>query len=138
MKLLNIYGKAVSKNVSQYLIDWDAKSRSKVQFKTKQFLKTFWKNHIVYEEFPVFGSRLKVDIVNATLRVAVEVHGSQHSEYNKFFHGDSRLNYLKSIKRDVAKENWLAINKFQLVEVYEDEVNDLSVGFFKEKFNINL
>jgi len=138
VKLLNIYGKAVSKNVSQYLIDWEAKSRSKVQFKTKQFLKSFWKNHIVYEEFPVFGSRLKVDIVNATLRIAVEVHGGQHTSYNKFFHGESRLNYLKSIKRDVAKENWLRINNFQLVEIYEEEVKDLSTQFFKEKFNINL
>jgi len=138
MKLFNVYGKAVSKNVSQYLIDWDASSRSKVQFNTKQFLKKYWKNHIVYEEFPVFGSRLKVDIVNATLKIAVEVHGKQHSAFNKFFHGDSRLNYLKSIKRDVAKEKWLSLNNFQLVEIYENEVKDLSEKFFVEKFNINL
>ncbi len=138
MKLYNIYGKVASKNVSQYLIDWDASSRSKVQFKTKQFLKKYWKNHIVYEEFPVFGSRLKVDIINATLRIAVEVHGNQHSAYNKFFHGDSRLNYLKSIKRDVAKEKWLSLNKFQLLEVYEDEVKNLNEQFFLDKFNIKL
>ena len=48
------------------------------------------------------------------------------------------LNYLKSIKRDVAKEKWLVLNKFQLVEVYENEVKDLSEQFFKDKFNINL
>jgi hypothetical protein len=120
------------------LIDWEAASRSKVQFNTKQFLKQYWKNHIVYEEFPVFGSRLKVDIVNATLRIAVEVHGKQHSAYNKFFHGDSRLNYLKSIKRDVAKEKWLSLNKFQLVEIYEDEVKNLTEQFFVDKFNIKL
>jgi hypothetical protein len=138
MKLFNVYGKVVSKNVSQYLIDWETASRSKVQFNTKQFLKQYWKNHIVYEEFPVFGSRLKVDIVNATLRIAVEVHGKQHSAYNKFFHGDSRLNYLKSIKRDVAKEKWLSLNKFQLVEIYEDEVKNLTEQFFVDKFNIKL
>ena len=100
MKLYNIYGKVVSKNVSGYLIDWDSKSRSKIQYKVKQFLKQYWKNHIVYEEFPVFGSKLKVDILNATRKIAVEVHGPQHSSFNKFFHGESRLNYLKSIKRD--------------------------------------
>jgi hypothetical protein len=138
MKLFNVYGKAVSKNVSQYLINWDASSRSKVQFNTKQFLKKYWNNHIVYEEFPVFGSRLKVDIVNATLKIAVEVHGKQHSAFNKFFHGDSRLNYLKSIKRDVAKEKWLSLNNFHLIEIYENEVKDLSEQFFKDKFNINL
>lgn len=138
MKLYNIYGKVVGKNVSKYLIDWDGKSRSKVQFNTKQFLKKYWKNHIVYEEFPVFGSRLKVDIINATLKIAVEVHGKQHSSFNKFFHNDSRLNYLKSIKRDVAKEKWLSLNNFQLIEVYEDEVKDLSEEFFKTKFNLSL
>lgn len=138
MKLYNLYGKAVSKNVSAFLINWEAASRSKAQFNTKQFLKSFWKNHVVYEEFPVYGSRLKVDILNATLKIAIEVQGRQHSSYNKFFHGDSRLNYLKSIKRDVAKEKWLEINDFFLVEIYEHEVSQLSQKFFKEKFNIIL
>jgi hypothetical protein len=68
----------------------------------------------------------------------VEVHGPQHSSYNKFFHNDSRLNYLKSIKRDVAKENWLVLNKFILIEVYHDEVDSLTENFFKEKHNISL
>lgn len=138
MKLYNIYGKAVSKNVSGYLINWDKPSRSKIQFKTKQFLKQYWKNHIVYEEFPVYGSLLKVDFINATRKIAVEVHGPQHSSFNKFFHGESRLNYLKSIKRDVAKENWLTLNKFTLVEVYHDQVDDLNEKFFKDKYNIIL
>lgn len=138
MKLYNIYGKAVSKNVSGYLINWDKPSRSKIQFKTKQFLKQYWKNHIVYEEFPVYGSLLKVDFINATRKIAVEVHGPQHSSFNKFFHGESRLNYLKSIKRDVAKENWLTLNKFTLVEVYHDQVDELNEKFFKEKYNIIL
>lgn len=138
MKLYNIYGKAVSKNVSGYLIDWDKPSRSKIQFKTKQFLKQYWKNHIVYEEFPVYGSLLKVDFINVTRKIAVEVHGPQHSSFNKFFHGESRLNYLKSIKRDVAKENWLTLNKFILVEVYHDQVDELNEKFFKEKYNIIL
>ena len=138
MKLYNIYGKVVSKNVSKYIIDWDSNSRSKIQFKTKQFLKKYWKNHIVYEEFPVCSSRLKVDILNATRKIAVEVHGPQHSAFNKFFHNDSRLNYLKSIKRDVAKEKWLTLNEFILVEVYTDEVDLLSEQFFLEKFNIIL
>jgi hypothetical protein len=138
MKLYNIYGKVVNKNVSSYLIDWDKSSRSKIQFKTKQFFRNYWKNHIVYEEFPVFGSLLKVDLLNATRRIAVEVHGPQHSQFNKFFHGESRLNYLKSIKRDVAKEKWLELNKFQLLEVYYDEVDLLTKAFIEEKFNIIL
>ena len=66
MRLYNIHGKLVSKNVSKYLIKWDGKSRSNIQFKTKQFLKKHWSNQIVYEEFPVYGTRMKVAILNAT------------------------------------------------------------------------
>lgn len=138
MKLYNVYGKVVSKNVAKYLIDWDSNSRSKIQYKVKQFLKQYWKNHIVYEEFPVFGSKLKVDILNATRKLAVEVHGPQHSSFNKFFHNESRLNYLKSIKRDVAKEKWLSLNKFILIEIYYDEVDEISDKMIKEKYNIIL
>lgn len=138
MRLYNIYGKAVSKNVLRYRINWDAKSRSKIQQKTKLFLKRFWKNHIVYEEFPVYGSRMKVDFINATKKIAIEVHGPQHSEFNKFFHNNSRLNYLKSIKRDVQKEKWLELNNFTLVEIYYDEVDKLSEKFFEEHYNVIL
>jgi very-short-patch-repair endonuclease len=138
MKLYNIYGKVVNKNVLKYRVDWEANSKSKLQHQTKQFLKKYWKNHIVYEEFPVFGSRMKVDFVNATKKIAIEVHGPQHSEFNKFFHNNSRLNYLKSIKRDVQKENWLVENNFTFVEVYFDEVELLSEKYFKEKYSIIL
>ena len=138
MRLLNINGKLQSKKVSKYLIKWSGKSCSKIQFRTKQFLKPFWKNQIVYEEFPVYGSNMRVDILNATKKIAVEVNGKQHSQYNKFFHGGSRLKYLESIKRDVAKANWLESNNFTLIEIEEDEIDSLSIEFFKKNFNLVL
>ena len=137
MKLYNVRGRLQNKNVSKYLIDWDGKCRSKIQLKVKQFLKEFWENHVVYEEFPVFGTRLKVDLVNITKRIAVEVQGQQHTTYNKFFHG-SRTGYWKSIKRDVQKDNWLVSNDFYLIEVNYDEVDKLSKAFFEKQFNVIL
>ena len=97
MRLLNINGKLVNKNVRNYEIDWYGKCRSKLQFKFKQFFYPYWKNHIVYEEFPVYGSMLKVDLLNATKKIAVEIQGNQHESFNKFFHDNSRLKYLQSI-----------------------------------------
>ena len=38
MRLFNINGRLQKKSVSKYLINWNKKSRSKVQFKTKKFL----------------------------------------------------------------------------------------------------
>ncbi len=134
MRLLNIYGRLQKKNVSKYLINWNKKSRSKVQFKTKKFLQPFWKGQVVYEEFPVYGSRMTVDILNATKKLAIEVQGKQHSEFNKFFHKNSRLKYLEGIKRDIKKAEWLENNGFILLEIEEDEVDSLSIKFFMDKF----
>jgi hypothetical protein len=85
MRLLNIYGRLERKNVNKYLIKWDKPSRSKIQFEVKRFLKRYWQSCVVYEEFPVYGSRMKVDILNATKKIAIEVNGAQHSNFNKFF-----------------------------------------------------
>lgn len=138
MRLYNVYGKLQSKKVSKYLIDWDSKSKSNIQFETKQFLKVFWENHIVYEEFPVYGTKLKVDFINATKKIAIEVNGVQHSQFNKFFHNNSRAKYLESIKRDVKKREWLELNNFKIVEIEQNEVKDLSKEWFKKEFDIIL
>lgn len=138
MRLFDINGKLKNKNVSNFLIKWDAKSRSNIQFTTKQFLKKYWFGYVVYEEFPVFGTRLKVDIVNASQKIAIEVNGFQHESFNKFFHDNSRANYLKSIKRDLTKIKWLEMNKFKVIEINEDEIKLLSKEFFLEKFNVLL
>jgi hypothetical protein len=136
MRLLNVNGTLVNKNVRKYLVNWEGKSRSKLQYKFKQFLYPYWKNHIVYEEFPVYGSMLKVDLLNATKKIAVEIQGNQHESFNKFFHDNSRLKYLQSIKRDVKKVKWLEINEFKFLELYESDLKTLSPQYIEEKCGI--
>ena len=138
MRLYNTRGKLISKRVNKYLINWDKPSRSDIQFKVKQFLKSYWSNQVVYEEFPVYGTRLKVDILNATKKVAIEVQGRQHSNFNSFFHSNSRLKYLESIKRDFIKREWLEKNNFTVVEIEEDEVKGLNSSFFLKNYNLSL
>jgi len=137
MRLLNIKGKLTVKNVSKYIIDWNGASKSNLQFQVKQFLKPFWFGCIVYEEFPVYGSLLKVDILNATLKIAIEVNGPQHSEFH-YFHGKNPMEYLQAVKRDVQKVEWLEKNSFKLLEINWDEVPLLSRDFFKQKFDVVL
>ena len=129
MRLKNIHGRLQSKNVTKYLIDWRKNSRSKLQTRAKRFFQKYWKEHIVYEEFPVYGTRMKVDLLNATKKVAIEVNGPQHSTFNSFFHKNSRLNYLKSIKRDYIKAQWLEANGYELIELSTEEVDNLSEDF---------
>lgn len=125
MKFQTLYGRTVSKNCFKYLIDWDKKSRSKIQFRTKQILKPFWLAHIVFEEFPVFGTRLKIDFYNATRRLAIEVNGPQHDEFNPFFHNNSRTLFVRGIDRDCEKARWLEANDIQLIEIIEADLKDL-------------
>ena len=123
--LKTITGHTTSKVVDKYLIKWDKKSRSKLQFEVKQFLKPYWCHQICFEEFPVYGSMMRVDLLNITKKIAVEVNGPQHGSYVHFFH-ETPANYLKSIKRDWRKTEWLELNGFQLVELEEKDVKKLN------------
>ena len=136
MRLLNIHGNLIHKNVKKNIIKWQDKSRSKLQFDFKQFFYPYWKNQIVYEEFPVYGTLLKVDFLNATKKIAVEIQGNQHESFNKFFHDNSRLKYLQSIKRDVQKSKWLEMNNFKFLELYENDLKILSPQYIEEKCGI--
>ena len=113
------------KKAKNFLIDWDGKSRSKIQYNTKQFLKKYWSNHIVFEEFPVAGTKLSLDFYNANKKIAVEVQGKQHTKYVPFFHGKNKINYINQLKRDQDKLKFCELNDIQLVEIYDgDEITE--------------
>ena len=137
MRLYNIYGKLVNKNVNKYLIDWDKKSRSKPQWETKQFFKPYWRRMIVFEEFPCFGSLLKVDIFNATLRIAIEINGPQHYAFHHF-HGKSPAAYLRGIKNDTKKEAWFKLNNIKFIEIKDSEIHLLTKEFMSRMFDLHL
>ena len=90
----------------KYKINWDSPSRSKIQFSVKQKLKEHWKSHIVFEEFPVAGSKMTLDFYNATKKIAIEVQGKQHTRYTPFFHGKNKINYLSQLRRDHQKREF--------------------------------
>jgi len=101
----------------------------------KDFLKDYWYNHVTFEEFPVVGTRLSLDFYNANKRVAVEVQGSQHTKYNKFFHGGHKNNYLEQLKRDQIKAEFCEVNDIILVEIYDSDI--INKSLFK-KFDVTL
>lgn len=138
MKLYDISGRLRYKSVQKYRIKWDAECRSNFQYEVKQFFKNYWRGQICYEEFPVYGTRMKVDLINMTKRIAVEVQGAQHESFNKFFHNNSRSNYLSSIKRDYDKRIWLENNDFKVLEIIEEDLASLSKAYIEEKFQISI
>jgi hypothetical protein len=136
MKLRNLNGKLVWKTVRRFLIDWDRPERSKFQFDVKKFLQKYWGGCVVYSEFPVYGSLLKIDIFNASRMVAVEVQGKQHQEYVKHFSG-SRAGWLAQMKRDMLKVEFCDLNNITLLEILPEDM-PLTYKFFVSKFNIKL
>ncbi|MAF24965.1 hypothetical protein CL634_05255 [bacterium] len=137
LALKNLTGKVVTKNVSKYIINWDATCKSKFQFEVKQFFKSFWFYQICFEEFPVYGSLMKVDLLNATKKIAVEANGVQHGEFVEHFHGHP-ANYLQSIRRDWKKTEWLESNGFSLIEIEPKDLKRLTPKYIENKFDIKI
>lgn len=119
----------------KYLIDWEKSSKSKLQYSTKVFLKKYWSRHIVFEEFPVAGTKLSLDFYNANKKIAIEVQGRQHTKYVPFFHGKNKINYLNQLKRDRDKLQFCELNDIELVEIYDGD--ELSEKLF-ESFGVKL
>ena len=81
---------------------------------------------------------MKVDLINFTRKIAVEVQGDQHNQYNKFFHGGSRDKYLASIKRDMKKISWLEMNEFKVLEVETKDIENLSRTYIFDTFGVDI
>ena len=125
-------------NVGKYLVDWD-KIVSKPQKNTKDFLFPFWRYDVVLEEFMIPGSRLRVDLINCSKRIAVEVSpDSTHKNFNKFMHKSRASGYLKTFKSDLDKEQWLLDNGFAYVKLTDKELKNLDKNEIEQQFNIIL
>jgi len=130
MKFKTLNGKdKLLKNAKKYIINWEGKSKSNIQWKVKQFLFSYWKHDIVFEELRIVGTRLSIDIYNANKKIAIEVQGKQHLSYNPYFHGNDRLKWLSQLRRDDLKLKFCLTNDIKLVEIYETDV------ICKETFN---
>ena len=117
------------KTPKKYLIQWSGQSRSKLQFSVKKFMEPYWNTDIVFEEFPIAGTRMSFDFYNSNKNIAIEVQGGQHLKYTPFFHGKSKSTFLQQIRRDNDKQKFCELNGIKLVEIYPDD--NLSLDLFK-------
>lgn len=118
------------KNVRQYLIDWNKASRSNFQFEVKKFLEKFWTGNVVFEEFPIVGTRLTLDFYNANKKIAIEVQGRQHTKYIEFFH-QNRINFLNQLNRDQQKERFCELNDIKLLTIFPND--KITIGLFESQ-----
>lgn len=122
MKIINLYGKEVKFNPSKYSINWD-KVVSKPQQKVKDVVKDYWSSHLVCEEMVIPGSKLRIDLINFNLLLAIEISPSSSHSYNEFFH-KNRSKYLISKKNEVLKDHWCIRNHIRLIEIFDEDLNN--------------
>ncbi len=115
---------------NEYLIDWDRKV-SKPQKLVKEFLRPYWRTSVVGEEVRVPGSKCRLDLVNFTRRIVVEVSPSSSHDYNSWFH-KNRFKFGDAVQRDLDKVGWCDRNGFHYVELGDEEIGNLSVKLFAE------
>lgn len=120
-------------NTQKYAINWSSGSRSKLQKRVKDLLYLLWRGHVVYEEFPVAGTRSTLDFYNSTLKIAIEVQGNQHTRHIAHFHGPKMLKFIDQLKRDVEKADFCDKNSIKLVEVMEGE--DITLELLKQRIH---
>lgn len=125
-------------NISDYLVDWDGESFSKPHITVRNFLREYWINKTVLEEFQIPGSKLRIDIFNVSDWIAVEVSPEGiHTKYTEFMHKTGH-GFLRSIKRDMLKRDWCKNNEISLVELDDSDIKNLSEELFRDKFGISL
>lgn len=130
--------KLVTLQIPKYKIDWGEDGASSLEKRFIKFIEPIWKHSIVLFQCRIPGSLMRIDILNLNKKLAVEINGSQHNEFNAFFMGNSRNKYLASIKRDLDKETWCIKNGISLLTINENDLDKLSVKYIQEKFGIDI
>jgi len=118
MKWKTLKGNIRPLNERKYLINWDGNSLSLFQRKIKNFLKYYWEDDIVGEEVTLPYTRLRVDIMNFTRKIAIECNGKFHVEHTPYWQKDIQA-FHRQVSRDVEKETLLELNGFRVIEIYE-------------------
>lgn len=139
MKVLPLLGKSpIPFPYQKYLINWD-REVSKPQKKVKSFLRKFWGARVVLEEARIPKSLFRLDLFNITDGIIVEISpNAVHCDFNPFFHKNRASGFLKKLKADTAKRDWALKNNFQYVELFDEDLKNLSRELFLEKFQISL
>ena len=121
--------KVIGLNNREYTLSFsnnESGRASALHKKVRSFLKEIFPLTRIYEEIHLPGcpTRLYLDFFIPAYKIGIECQGSQHDEYNQFFH-KNRLGFTKSLKRDRHKSEFCELNGIVLLSFYEDENEEL-------------
>lgn len=127
----------VTINTKKYKFNPDKKV-SAGQKQIQDFLLQYIAPEYILQELRIPGSLKRLDLVIYHKKIVIEYSPtSHHGTFNKFFHGN-RMEYLKSIKSDIQKQEYVENNGYTFIELSEKDLPLLSYDFFVKVFNVYL
>lgn len=95
--------------------------KSSYHIEVRNLLQEIFPLNIVLEEVPLpLSPVLFLDFYIPSKKIAIEVNGAQHYEFNNF-HFASKLDWLKSKSNDNKKSEWCQENNIELIILKFDE-----------------
>lgn len=117
VKLLN--GTEENINLKKYTVDKDGFCKSKFQKNIRDELIKKYPQDIICEELYVRGEKFYLDFFIPGRNMVIEVNGKQHTEHIKYFH-KTIVAFNKQKASDQRKRDWCNLNKFKLIEIYDE------------------
>ena len=117
MQVVDLDGNSGEWKVKGKEVTLDKRPRSSLHKTARELLKERFPTYQILEEVGVpvkRGIHLYFDFYLPLRKLAIEVHGQQHYEYNTMFH-NSQLDFLKQRRHDRYKEEWCEANGIQLI-----------------------
>lgn len=93
---------------------YPARNISEKQTAARERIKREFGDQVILEEFPIPKSQLRLDFFLPKINVAIEVHGRQHFEFVKHFHG-TKKKFAEAKRRDELKAKWCDMNDIELI-----------------------
>lgn len=118
MRFTGLDGKEHNISLTKYLVEGSNKSGPHML--ARKLIKQLYGVTPVCEELQIPGTLLRLDFYICHHKIAVEVQGDQHEEFNEHFHR-TRSGFKKALARDSSKDKWCQINNIQLVKLYDGE-----------------
>lgn len=109
--------------------NWNPRSNprnapSLLHVKARDLLKELFPFDLIYEEVYVTKMKMYLDLYIPSRKIAIEVQGSQHFEFNSHFH-NTKMDFYKGKVKDSKKREWCELNNIKFVELpFNGDLNE--------------
>ena len=97
----------------------DERPRSKLHLRARSLLQSLYPTLQICEEVRIDlrrDKRVFIDFYINTIKTIVEVHGSQHYNFNTLYHSSAQ-DFLNQKKRDADLQDWCLLNNLNYIEL---------------------